>query len=73
MASNVSDLMAQAKCFLCLTPKQLQVVNTYLLAVGAGASTDPKVLLAQAKCFSCLTTGEHLMVQTFLYDKIANG
>ncbi len=49
------------------------MVQTYLLAVSAGGSTDPATLLAQAKCFLCLTPEEQQIVQIFLECQLAGG
>lgn len=63
-------LLAAAKCFECIPPGAQAQVQTYLLAVLAGASLDPNVLLEQAKCFRCLD-GWHAQVQTYLLCQIA--
>lgn len=65
-------LQAAAKCFECLTPKQHLTVQTYLLAVIAGGSTDPATLLAQAKCFACMTPAQQQEVQVMLLCNIVN-
>jgi hypothetical protein len=46
-------------------------IQTYLLAVIAGGSTDPGVLAAQAKAFQGLN-GRQLEVQSFLLCQIVN-
>lgn len=61
-----SALAADAKCFVCLTTQQAQAVQTYLLAVIAGVSTDPAVLMENAKCFVCLTSQQRDAIKTYL-------
>jgi hypothetical protein len=70
MDCTVESLSAAAKCFDCLSQGQKESINTYLLAVRAGGSTDPTVLLEQAKCFTCLNTAELKQVQTYLLCQI---
>lgn len=67
-----SDLESAAKCFECLTSKQKETIQTYLLAVIAGGSLDPKVLMTSAKCFQCLTPQEQQQVQVYLLCQILN-
>lgn len=75
MAATVScdpnDLLAAAKCFSCLDGMHAQV-QTYLLAVIAGASLDPNVLLANAKAFQQLQGASLMEVQNYLLCQIAN-
>lgn len=47
-------------------------VQTYLLAVLAGGSTDPNVLAEQAKCFKCLSTTTLLEIQVYLLCQLVN-
>lgn len=72
-----ADLMAASKCFECLTPEQLDVVSTYLLAVKNGSATDKagvQALVTAAKCFkSCMTPEERDMVRLYLLCKFAGG
>lgn len=49
------------------------MVQAYLLAVIAGASTDPKVLVVAAAKFQALSEKELLMVQAYLLCKISGG
>jgi hypothetical protein len=65
------DLAAAAKCFSCLDTQSMLAIQTYLLAVIAGGSTDPGVLAAQAKAFQGLN-GRQLEVQSFLLCQIVN-
>jgi len=67
-----SYLTTAAKCFACLTPKQQRDVTTYLLAVIAGGSLDPKVLAKQAACMACLTPKQAADVQNYLLCAILN-
>jgi hypothetical protein len=72
IACTAPALSEAAKCFQCLTPRQLEVVQTYLLAVIAAGSPDPKVLMAEAKCFDCLTPKQIKDVGLYLLCQIAN-
>lgn len=65
------SLAAAAKCFQCLNEVSREAVNTYLLAVIAGGSTDPETLAQQAAAFQGLQ-GRHLQVQDYLLCQIAN-
>lgn len=65
-------LLDLAKCFNCLSPQQHLAVQTYLLALQAGGSTDPTVLLGLAKCFICLTEQQLLAIQAYLLCQISN-
>lgn len=67
------DLADLAKCFECLTKRQLEQIQVYLLALKAGGSIDPGVLLALAKCFECLTPPQFKAVQAYILCQIANG
>lgn len=66
-------LLENAKCFKkCLNHDDREAVNTYLLAVIAGGSTDPQVLLQQARCFTgCLTIPQLKAIQVYLLCQIA--
>jgi len=48
-------------------------LQTYLLAVMAGTSTDPLVLMPLASCFTCLSTQQLAAINTYLLCQIANG
>ena len=67
------NLMSLSECFLCLTALERDAIKTYLLAVIAGASTEPATLMASAKCFTCLTPKQLKMLQPYLMCLIANG
>lgn len=69
-----NDLMAAAKCFdSCMPPGMQLAIQTYLLAVIAGGSTDPNVLMQAAKCFdSCIPPGMQLAIQNYLLCQIVN-
>lgn len=66
-----NDLQAAAKCFECLTTKQRQAIDTYLLALIAGASTDPNILQALAVQFMGSSERELLQIQNYLLCQIA--
>lgn len=66
------DLAAAAKCYTnCLSTETMLAVQTYLLAVIAGGSTDPAVLVQEAKAFQALR-GRQLEVQSYLLCQIVN-
>lgn len=68
-----AELMTLAKCWLAsATPEQRSAIQTYLLAVIAGGSTDPATLLAQAKCFVGLPDKTQQAIQTYLLCQIVN-
>lgn len=71
VSCDPNDLLAKSKCFRCLDGMH-QEVQTYLLAVIAGASLDPDVLLANAKAFQKLTGASQIEVQNYLLCQIAN-
>lgn len=74
-AVNAQDLINVANCLGCLTPFQLQLVRTSLLAqilqqTNPMASVDPQSLLNSAKCLDCLTPGQLSLVSTQLLAEI---
>jgi len=69
---TTDSLNTAASCFSCLTPPQQLAIQTYLLAVKAGGSTDPATLLNSAKCFTCLTEQQLLAIQAYLLCQIVN-
>lgn len=73
MACDPNTLTTAAKCFQCLSHEQQLMVQTYLLAVIAGASTNPETLVVAAKQFQALSEKELLMVQAYLLCKISGG
>lgn len=70
---TTSALAEAAKCFTCLSPADHAAIQTYLLAVIAGGSTDPATLLASAKCFTCVPDGELKRIGVYLLCQAANG
>jgi len=68
--AGIQALAKTAACdYACLTPKQQQQVETYLLSITAGSGTDRAgVILAEAaaRCFGCLETKQQLMAQVYL-------
>jgi hypothetical protein len=73
MSCDPNTLTTDAKCFQCLSHEQQLMVQAYLLALIAGASTSPQVLLAAAAPFQGLSEKELLMVQVYLLCKINGG
>lgn len=49
------------------------MVQTYVLALIAGAGTNPETLLASASKFQALSNKELLMIQAYLLCKISGG
>lgn len=68
---NVNQLMRDSACFQCLTPGQHLAIQSYLLALDAGGSLDPRVLLNNARQFQSLDPGQHAVIQTGLLCDIA--
>lgn len=66
-----SELLASAKCFMCLSEKQLDLVTLQLLREWGGDTSTPQELLDDAKCISCLDTKQIDLVQTQLLCDIA--
>jgi len=75
--AGIQALAKTAACdYACLTPKQQQQVETYLLSITAGSGTDRAgVILAEAaaRCFGCLETKQQLMAQVYLLSLIVPG
>jgi hypothetical protein len=68
---NALIAASTAAKFCCPSPVTLIEIQTYLLAVIAGGSTDPNTLASQAKGFQTLSHETLLQVQTFLLCQIA--
>lgn len=74
MECTPQELINSAKCFACLSPRQLKDVMTSLLCSIAGmASCDPATLMEDAAAFSPLTAHELEVIQTQLLCEILNG
>lgn len=73
ISCSPSDLAQAAKSFKGLSSGQLQWIDTYLLAVIAGGSTDPETLAEAAKCYQCIPQGMLRRVQAYLLCQIASG
>jgi len=65
-------LAEAAKCFECLDEKSQLGIQTYLLAVIAGGSTDPNVLAAAAKKFQGVSDRGLLAIQDYLLCQLVN-
>lgn len=48
------EVMANAKCYMCLNRDQRQMVKLHLLSGLVGIEATPPQLMESAKCFSCL-------------------
>ena len=71
MTCTAQSLTNAAKSFESLSERESLAVQTYLLAVIAGGSTDPATLLASAKCF-CLDRKKLMQIQDYLLCQIVN-
>jgi len=69
---TAAALAEAAKCFQCLQPEQKQWIDTYLLAVIAGGSTNPNTLALAAKDFKGVSDGMTLKMQAYLLCQIVN-
>jgi hypothetical protein len=72
MICTPNSLLEAAKCFKCIPAGAQDALTTYLMALKAGGSTDPKVLMAQAKCFRCIPPGQMGALLTYLLCQSAN-
>ena len=61
-----------AKCFQCLPSEQKMWIDTYLLAVIAGGSTDPETLALAAKNYQGIPPGMLRRIQAYLLCQIVN-
>ena len=66
------DLANAAKCFQCLPTEQKQWIDTYLLAVIAGGSTNPEALALAAAKFQGIPPGMLRRIQAYLLCQIVN-
>lgn len=72
MDCDTNALAEAAKCFKCLPGSTQLEVQTYLLAILAGASLDPNVLQSAAKDFQRLSPASLIEVQTYLLCQLLN-
>jgi hypothetical protein len=72
--SNTNALAAAACSFQCLNPPTLLEVQTYLLAIIAGGTTNAATLQDQARAagFCCLSPDTLREVQAYLLCQIVN-
>jgi len=66
-----SELLADAKCFMCLSEKQLDLAIVELLRTWGADTSTPQQLLTAAKCFNCLDTKQIELAQAQLLCDIA--
>jgi hypothetical protein len=71
MACDPESLSISSACFDCLDDQMMMAIQTYLLAVIAGGSTDPNVLQSEAKAFQGLSHKSNLEIQAYLLCQIA--
>jgi len=76
MACDPKTLEATAKCFACLSDKDLKLVEIALLvqwalSLNPAADVTPKGLLSQAKCFTCLPAKDREMAELALLCQIS--
>lgn len=72
ISCETNDLLAVASCMQCLEPVQHLMVQTYLLALIAGASTDPNVLIELAKGFQRVPPAVLQQIEVYLLCQIAD-
>ena len=68
-----TELLADAKCFMCLSEKQLDLAMLQLLREWASDTSTPSELVTAAKCITCLDTKQIELMQTQLLCDIAGG
>jgi hypothetical protein len=77
MACVPQDLLDAARCFVCLSPTQAQVIRIRLLCAIATstpmAACDPNTLLEAANCLMCLSPGQLQAIEISLLCQIAGG
>jgi hypothetical protein len=72
MAScDVNALLVSARCFMCLSEKQLDMVTAQLMQQWAGNTQTANELLSDARCMNCLDTKQIDLIQTQLLCDIA--
>lgn len=74
VACNPADLMEAARCFVCLSPTQAQVIRIRLLCAivnGEVISCDANSLMAAANCIQCLAPGQLQAIEIYLLCQIA--
>lgn len=71
---NAETALAQAKCYQCLSEREMKLVQIWLLGqIWGGDMSDISALLAEAKCFQCLSDRELQYVQSQLLCNIDAG
>lgn len=70
---DVSALIAEAKCFLPLTEKELDLAIVQLLREWSGDTSTPAELIRDAKCILALETRQIELLQTQILCEIASG
>lgn len=78
MACDAQTLLDDAKCFLCLGEKQLdvaivQLLREWLLSLSPSADVTPQGLLNEASCLNCLSTKDLMVIQTQLLCDMEGG
>lgn len=68
---NVPALIAEAKCLLPLTEKELDLVIVQLTREWAGDSSTPQQLLSDGKCIAALETKPIELINVQLLCDIA--
>jgi hypothetical protein len=67
------DLVNASSCLSCLSPKQLLMAQTYLLALKAGVTPDAGALLNASSAFQVLSEKQLAMIQASLLCQINGG
>lgn len=68
--SDISTLLENAKCFRCLSHKELIAVQTYIIAYASDQGMDPDTLLNEARCLLCLSQKKLFQIRAYLIASI---
>lgn len=66
MSCDPTTLLADGKCFDCLSAGEKSTIELALLAQIAGSTATPSELLNAGKCFDCLGKGEKSTIEVQL-------
>lgn len=72
-AVSITDILAQAGCFNCVSPGMWSVIRLALLARIVAQNTMPAdvaTLLAEGSCLACQAPGQQQIIELGLLQKI---
>ncbi len=69
--TQISEILASAKCFCGLNKKQNAGVQAYLLALIKGLSTDVSTLASAAACYQCFTKPQQDIVFAYIIQQFS--